>query len=62
LVLSVPGRTARVFFGSPVDLKLHSSMTLFAAAAPDRQVFGEVIREFFRGRPDLLTTEFLAKD
>jgi uncharacterized protein (DUF1810 family) len=61
LVLAVPGRTAREIFGTPDDLKLHSSMTLFAAAAPDRQVFGAVIHEFFRGEPDRVTTELLAK-
>lgn len=61
LVLAVPGRTAHEIFGSPDDLKLHSSMTLFAAAAPGKQVFGEVIREFFRGQPDPLTTELLAR-
>ncbi|WP_270935612.1 DUF1810 domain-containing protein [Falsiroseomonas oryzae] len=61
LVLAVPGRTAHEIFGSPDDLKLHSSMTLFAAAAPDRQVFGHLIREFLRGQPDPLTTELLAQ-
>jgi uncharacterized protein (DUF1810 family) len=61
LVLSIPGRTAHEIFGSPDDLKLHSSMTLFAAATPDRQVFGKVIGKFFCGTLDLLTTELLAK-
>ena len=49
---SLPGRTAHEMFGSPDDLKLHSSMTLCAVAAPDRRVFGAVIIEFFRGQPD----------
>ncbi len=61
LVLAVPGRTAHEIFGSPDDLKLHSSMTLFAAAAPDRPVFGAVIQAFFRGTPDPLTTALLAE-
>ncbi len=34
------GRTAREVFGSPDDLKLRSSLTLFEAAAPAESVFG----------------------
>ena len=33
-------------FGFPDDLKLHSSMTLFAAAAPDEPVFSAVLDKF----------------
>ena len=36
--------TARQIFGSPDDLKLHSSMTLFAIAAPERPIFQEIGR------------------
>ena len=37
----------------PTDaMKLRSSMTLFAAADPDQQVFGEVLERFFGGEPD----------
>lgn len=32
LVLAVPWRTVHEIFGNPDDLKLHSSMTFFAAA------------------------------
>ena len=46
------GRTAAEIFG-PVDaMKLHSSMTLFAAAAPDQPVFGEVLARYFGGVRD----------
>ncbi|HEX3510661.1 MAG TPA: DUF1810 domain-containing protein [Solirubrobacteraceae bacterium] len=44
----------------PVDaLKLRSSMTLFAAAAPDEQLFGEVLERFFGGEADEATLELL---
>jgi uncharacterized protein (DUF1810 family) len=44
----------------PVDAaKLRSSMTLFAAAAPDEPVYAAVLDRFFHGRPDEATTERL---
>jgi uncharacterized protein (DUF1810 family) len=36
-------------FGSPDDLKLRSSMTLFALAAPAEKVFAEVLDKFYGG-------------
>jgi uncharacterized protein (DUF1810 family) len=41
--------------GSPDDMKLRSSMTLFAAVAPEQQVFRDVLEVFFRGQADELT-------
>jgi uncharacterized protein (DUF1810 family) len=61
LVRDVQGRSAREIFGSPDDLKLRSSMTLFAAARPEAAVFADVLRRYFGGEPDPLTTELLAK-
>ncbi|MEX5575221.1 DUF1810 domain-containing protein [Pseudomonas lijiangensis] len=52
-------RSARQIFGSPDDLKLHSSMTLFAAAAPEHPLFQEVLDTFFEGEPDAMTIEKL---
>jgi len=44
----------------PVDaVKLRSSMTLFAGAAPDEPVFAEVLDRYFGGRPDDATTRRL---
>ena len=44
----------------PVDAqKLRSSMTLFAAAAPDELVFSRVLDRFCAGRPDPATTRLL---
>lgn len=55
LVLAVPGKTAHEIFGSPDDLKFHSSMTLFHRAAPAEPVFGECLRKYFAGQEDALT-------
>ena len=46
-------------FGRPDDLKLRSSMTLFARAAPDVPVFGAVLDRYFAGEPDPATLERL---
>lgn len=45
--------------GSIDAQKLHSSMTLFAAAAPDEPVFKTVLAKFYGGRPDDGTTALL---
>jgi uncharacterized protein (DUF1810 family) len=42
--------------GSIDAQKLRSSMTLFAAAAPDEPVFGQVLEQFFGGARDPETT------
>lgn len=55
LVNRVQGRSAHEIFGSPDDLKFHSSMTLFAAAAPQEPLFAEALRKYFDGRRDPLT-------
>jgi uncharacterized protein (DUF1810 family) len=60
LVLAIQGRTAQDIFGSTDALKLRSSMTLFAAAAPDVPVFGDVIRKYYDGVPDERTRDLLA--
>ncbi|MBM3562839.1 MAG: DUF1810 domain-containing protein [Alphaproteobacteria bacterium] len=55
LANQVQGRSAHEIFGSPDDLKFHSSMTLFAAAAPQEPLFAEALRKYFDGRRDPLT-------
>jgi uncharacterized protein (DUF1810 family) len=52
-------RSALHILGSPDDMKLRSSMTLFAAAAPERAVFQRVLNAFFDGQPDPATLERL---
>ncbi|HEU4348805.1 MAG TPA: DUF1810 domain-containing protein [Actinoplanes sp.] len=57
-LLEVRGRSAAEIFGYPDDLKLRSSMTLFAEAAGDPGVFGEVLDRYCDG-PDQRTLELL---
>ena len=56
LVNHVDGRSVHTIFGSPDDLKFHSSMTLFAAAAPDEPVFREALDKYFASAGDPRTT------
>ena len=45
-------RSVRQILGSPDDLKLRSSMTLFAAVAPEQPLFQQVLDTFFEGEAD----------
>lgn len=45
--------------GWPDNLKLRSSMTLFAEADPHRHVFGKVLEKYFRGEKDPATLKIL---
>lgn len=58
-VLAVEGRSAREIFGSPDDLKLKSSATLFASVSPDGSVFHRLLEKYFDGQPDQRTLELL---
>jgi uncharacterized protein (DUF1810 family) len=59
-VLNVPARSAHDIFGSPDDLKFHSSMTLFNEV--DRSGFyAQALDRFFEGKPDNATLEILKK-
>src|SRR5258706_5506885 len=55
LVLDVEGRSAHAIFGSPDDLKFHSSMTLFALAAPSEKLFQAALEKYFAGQTDAAT-------
>jgi uncharacterized protein (DUF1810 family) len=59
-VLSVQGRSAHTIFGSPDDLKFHSSMTLFARAAPGEVLFTAALAKYFGGQDDAATLAKLA--
>jgi uncharacterized protein (DUF1810 family) len=59
LVNLIEGRSVSQVFGFPDDLKFHSSMTLFAAAAPDEEVFRQALQKYFAGKTDLATIEKL---
>ena len=55
LVLAVEGKSAHDIFGSPDDLKFHSSMTLFAHVAPGKNLFQEALDKYFGGQADAAT-------
>jgi uncharacterized protein (DUF1810 family) len=54
-LLALQSSDAHAIFGSPDDIKLHSSMTLFATVPGADVVFGAVLDKFFNGRQDLRT-------
>lgn len=45
--------------GYPDDLKLQSSMTLFATLAPPASIFHQVLNIFYAGKMDARTLNFL---
>ena len=47
--------------GYPDDLKLRSSMTLFAEAEPECEVFQKVLDKFYDGRKDQRTLQILKR-
>jgi len=57
LVVALQGRTIGEIFGYPDDLKFHSSITLFACAAPNEPVFREALNKYFGGAEDMATVE-----
>ncbi len=59
LVIAVEGRSIHQIFGSPDDLKFHSSMTLFAHATEDKELFTEALKKYFDARFDAATLERL---
>lgn len=59
VLLTLPSSDAGDVMGYPDDLKLRSSMTLFAEAAPEFDVFQKVLDKFFDGRKDRKTLKKL---
>ena len=53
--------TPERIFGYPDYLKFRSSMTLFAGAATDRQIFQQALDKFFAGDLDPLTLDWLSQ-
>jgi uncharacterized protein (DUF1810 family) len=54
-VTAVQGRSIEAIFGYPDHLKFHSSMTLFAHAAKDKEIFMEALSKYFRSEYDQQT-------
>ena len=51
-LLAIDGRSAIDIFGSPDDMKLRSSATLFGRVSPDGSVFHRILDKYFGGRAD----------
>jgi uncharacterized protein (DUF1810 family) len=58
-VLAIKGRSASDIFGYPDDLKLQSSMTLFASVAGPDSIFVRVLDKYFLGERDMRTLQLL---
>ena len=59
VLLEIEGKTAYQIFGSPDDLKLKSSMTLFGSLENTDPVFEKVLDKYFAGARDMQTLELL---
>lgn len=59
ILTGIEGRTASAIFGYPDDLKLHSSLTLFAQAAPEQPLFVACLEKYFNGQRDAATLQLL---
>ncbi len=55
LLAAIDGASAADILGGIDAVKLRSSMTLFAAAAPGEPVFSAVLSQYFGGEPDEAT-------
>ncbi len=60
LVNAIQGRSIGEIFGSPDDMKVRSSMTLFVHATDDNSDFVELLARYYDGEEDPLTLERLA--
>ena len=58
-LLALESNNPTQVMGYPDDLKLKSSMTLFAEVAPDIPVFEQVLQKFFAGEKDAKTLQLL---
>jgi len=60
-LLHLKSDDAHSIFGSPDDLKLRSSMTLFSSVPSANPVFQKVLDKFFEGKKDEKTLTILEK-
>lgn len=58
-LLALNNRSAHEIFGSPDDMKLKSSMTLFTVVAGQDSIFMEVLKRYYGGKLDSATLEIL---
>jgi uncharacterized protein (DUF1810 family) len=60
-ILALEGQSASSIFGYPDDLKLKSSMTLFAGVAEEQPVFSRVLEKYYQGNRDERTVAILER-
>lgn len=60
-LLQLESNNATAIFGSPDDVKLKSSMTLFAALPGTDPVFESVLEKYFDGSKDIKTLQIIKK-
>jgi uncharacterized protein (DUF1810 family) len=58
-VVAVDGKSITAIVGSPDDLKLRSSATLFAAVSPADSVFERILAKYYDAKRDEKTLELL---
>jgi len=59
VLLALPGNNATRVMGSPDDMKLQSSMTLFALVPGANPVFEAVLKKYFNGEKDKATLQLV---
>ena len=52
IVAELEGLSAEDIFGYPDEMKFRSSMTLFAQATADNEIFQRSLQKYFQGEPD----------
>lgn len=58
-LLQLEGNNPTKIMGHPDDLKLKSSMTLFACVAPEEALFRQVLEKYYSGQQDRQTLRLL---
>ena len=58
-LINLPSNNAHEIFGSPDDVKLRSSMTLFASLPDADPVFESALKKFFKGEKDAKTLSII---
>jgi len=61
LLLQLASKNIDSIMGFPDNLKFRSSMTLFAAVAPEEPVFKAALNKYFEGKDDPMTMLLLQK-
>ena len=61
ILIDLPCDNAYQIFGTPDDIKLKSSMTLFKLTEPSNVRFDKILQKFFNGNEDKQTLQIINK-